>query len=139
VVANGTDCDDTNANAYPGQTAFFVTPRSNGHYDYNCNGTDGDTNGAEDQYQSMYDGLNGSGGAQGTSYVGNCRWTGSSCVTNSIESPNFGWSYSAATGQTTTALCGVNASYVREVACSGYYTSGTCWYAGSGTQTQGCH
>ena len=34
------DCDDGDENAYPGQTAFFATPRATaGGYDYDCNGT----------------------------------------------------------------------------------------------------
>lgn len=39
-VADGTDCDDNNVNAHPGQTAYFGTPRANGTFDYNCDGTD---------------------------------------------------------------------------------------------------
>ena len=39
-VADDTDCDDNNVNAHPGQTAFFGTPRANGTFDYNCDGTD---------------------------------------------------------------------------------------------------
>ncbi len=32
------DCDDADANVYPGQLAFFVTPRMNNSYDYDCDG-----------------------------------------------------------------------------------------------------
>ncbi|HZL16908.1 MAG TPA: hypothetical protein VFG23_04075 [Polyangia bacterium] len=39
-VADDTDCDDNNVNAHPGQTAYFGTPRTNGTFDYNCDGTD---------------------------------------------------------------------------------------------------
>ncbi len=40
-VANAPyDCDDGNASVYPGQTAFFEAARSNGTWDYNCNGLD---------------------------------------------------------------------------------------------------
>ena len=38
-VKDHTDCDDTNANAKPGQTAYFTTSRANGSFDYNCSGT----------------------------------------------------------------------------------------------------
>jgi hypothetical protein len=38
-VASSDDCDDKNANAFPGQTAFFATPRTNGSFDYNCSGS----------------------------------------------------------------------------------------------------
>ena len=34
-----TDCYDSNANAHPGQTAFFTTDRGDGSYDYNCDGS----------------------------------------------------------------------------------------------------
>lgn len=35
-VESDDDCDDTNANVFPGQTAYFTTPRSDGSYDYDC-------------------------------------------------------------------------------------------------------
>jgi hypothetical protein len=34
---DGTDCYDINANAKPGQTAYFTTDRGDGSFDYNCN------------------------------------------------------------------------------------------------------
>ncbi len=34
----GFDCDDANRDAHPGQTACFTTPRSNGSFDYDCDG-----------------------------------------------------------------------------------------------------
>jgi hypothetical protein len=37
-VTNNSDCDDANANAFTGQTAYFSTPRANGSYDYDCDG-----------------------------------------------------------------------------------------------------
>ncbi|HWE30822.1 MAG TPA: hypothetical protein VHB97_22600, partial [Polyangia bacterium] len=44
-VADNTDCDDADANAHPGQTAFFATTSAGVHtFDYNC---DGDPNGPE--------------------------------------------------------------------------------------------
>jgi hypothetical protein len=39
-VADNTDCDDGDANAHPGQTAFFPTTSAGVHtFDYNCDGT----------------------------------------------------------------------------------------------------
>lgn len=35
-VALDDDCDDTDARAYPGQTAFFTTPRPDGSFDFDC-------------------------------------------------------------------------------------------------------
>jgi hypothetical protein len=37
-AAEGTDCDDTDPRAFPGQTTFFETPRMSGGFDYDCNG-----------------------------------------------------------------------------------------------------
>jgi hypothetical protein len=38
-VADNTDCDDGDANAHPGQTAFFATASAGKHtFDYNCDG-----------------------------------------------------------------------------------------------------
>ena len=37
---NTTDCYDSNANAFPGQTAYFPVHRGDNKYDYNCNGSD---------------------------------------------------------------------------------------------------
>ena len=34
---NSTDCYDSNASAYPSQTAFFTTDRGDGSFDYDCN------------------------------------------------------------------------------------------------------
>jgi hypothetical protein len=39
-VADKTDCDDANSNAFPHQPMFFGSPRANGTYDYDCNGSD---------------------------------------------------------------------------------------------------
>jgi len=39
-VADKTDCDDSNSNAFPTQTMYFGAPRANGTYDYNCSGSD---------------------------------------------------------------------------------------------------
>jgi hypothetical protein len=38
-VKDNKDCDDGNALAKPGQTAYFSTPRANNSFDYNCSGT----------------------------------------------------------------------------------------------------
>jgi YD repeat-containing protein len=38
-VTNGDDCFDGNANARPGQTQCFTTPREDGSYDYDCSGS----------------------------------------------------------------------------------------------------
>jgi hypothetical protein len=34
------DCDDNDANVFPGQQAFFVVPRANSSFDYDCDGED---------------------------------------------------------------------------------------------------
>jgi len=37
-AAKGLDCDDTAPSVFPGQTAFFATPRAGGGFDYDCDG-----------------------------------------------------------------------------------------------------
>ncbi len=39
-VADNTDCDDANSNAFKNQPMYFGTPRANGTYDYDCSGGD---------------------------------------------------------------------------------------------------
>ncbi|GMV19512.1 MAG: hypothetical protein AMXMBFR56_77360 [Polyangiaceae bacterium] len=40
-VANSTDCDDGDKDAFPGQTKYFTVPRKGkGGYDYNCDNTE---------------------------------------------------------------------------------------------------
>lgn len=39
IVANNTDCYDSNANAHPGQMTDFSVNRGDGSYDYNCDGS----------------------------------------------------------------------------------------------------
>ena len=36
----GDDCDDTDPDVFPGQTAFFTAPRSDGSWDYDCDGVE---------------------------------------------------------------------------------------------------
>lgn len=38
-VAQGGDCCDSDASAFPGQMKYFVSPDACGSYDYNCDGT----------------------------------------------------------------------------------------------------
>jgi hypothetical protein len=39
TATNQTDCDDSSALVNPGQQGWFNSPRSNGSYDYNCDGS----------------------------------------------------------------------------------------------------
>ena len=39
-ISRGGDCDDTDADAFPGQTMFADTPRTSGGYDYDCDGAE---------------------------------------------------------------------------------------------------
>jgi len=34
----GGDCDDSDVRVFPGQKEFFITPRSNGSFDFDCSG-----------------------------------------------------------------------------------------------------
>ena len=49
---NRDDCYDSNANAHPGQTAFFTTDRGDSRYDYDCNGSQ------EKQYTGRFSSCN---------------------------------------------------------------------------------
>jgi hypothetical protein len=49
ALLDNEDCDDANASAKPGQTAWFNSPRSNGSYDYNCDGV------STRQFDASYD------------------------------------------------------------------------------------
>ncbi|MDX2088657.1 MAG: putative metal-binding motif-containing protein [Kofleriaceae bacterium] len=40
LATSGGDCDEGSTNARPGQTSYFVTPRTAGSYDYDCDGTE---------------------------------------------------------------------------------------------------
>lgn len=96
-----TDCYDSNANAKPGQAAYFTTNRGDGSYDYNC------VNGDEKQNATYTPGACGNCGGYTTdnqwtnpgdlatpacggsynkvdlngSYVGNTCYAGTSCAT----------------------------------------------------------
>ncbi len=37
AACGGMDCDDNDARAFPGQTAFYDTERTSGGYDFDCN------------------------------------------------------------------------------------------------------
>jgi len=37
-AADGDDCDDGDARAYPGQVSYFATPRPGGSFDFDCDG-----------------------------------------------------------------------------------------------------
>jgi hypothetical protein len=78
----GTDCDDGDARAYLGQTAFFETPRASGGYDFDCNGSD------EAQYASGCEACaasfltvpQGAAGCGITGALRNCLWIFIGCV-----------------------------------------------------------
>jgi len=46
----GDDCDDTDADAHPGQTNFYSSARNGGGYDYDCDA------GEEMRYPTVYGG-----------------------------------------------------------------------------------
>jgi hypothetical protein len=54
-VANNTDCCDTDAHAFPGQTAYFTVADACGSYDYNCDGlATPESNGPTDCNPSLF-------------------------------------------------------------------------------------
>jgi len=115
----GTDCCDTDANAKPGQTAYFTTPRTTcGGYDYDCGGTE------------VLD----STGIQASTYA--CTNPCGGCALN----------YGATAGWLTAppATCGGTGTLYSMV---GGYTSGTCYnvascatlVTGNASAKRGCH
>lgn len=58
-ILGTSDCYNFNANAYPGQTAYFTTNRGDGSFDYNCNSV----NDKRPQYCDLVNGYSFGGGA----------------------------------------------------------------------------
>jgi hypothetical protein len=53
VTAAAGDCDDLDANAFPGQTSWFGTERASGGYDYDCDGAEVTQYNANSSFPSM--------------------------------------------------------------------------------------
>jgi hypothetical protein len=73
------DCDDADANAFPGQTAYFDVPRTGGSFDYNCDGSQ----------TKQYGTVSGNCDKCGQNVAGNCTtcllnvaYAGYNCVAN---------------------------------------------------------
>lgn len=64
-VSNASDCYDNNANARPGQTAWFTSGRGDGSFDYNCNGS-------VEQTYTRVDSSCGADGPQGVCALAGC-------------------------------------------------------------------
>jgi hypothetical protein len=158
-VDNNSDFDDGNAQAFLGQTAFFSTPRSNGSYDYDCDGKNVGTNavlpGASCGFCSSSPscGINSyscpAASAQSylSCYYGFCHLppigpvlTASVTVgQSSTEAVICGGCYGSATeGFTGTAACGQPAAYAWCYTCPSSGTGGSpsTYY---GTQAFPCH
>jgi hypothetical protein len=163
-VSDDTDCDDMDANAFPGQSAWFTTQRIGGGWDYNCDGTD------ETEYTTYpYATCTYCNGTAPSCSTGECGATGDqayltcgelercffeeSVVTPARASVDLAIEPIGPIGPVCSEYCGgATNGFVNDtdVACgqSGTYeTCGTCStvdsYAVSGTATssvlQGCH
>ena len=87
----GGDCDDSDPNVFPNQTAFFDVP-SNGSFDYNCDNT------VEQEYPDMVNCQLVGGTCTGSGWVGTtapacgaqgsfatCKKQGNTCITDPIQ------------------------------------------------------
>jgi len=78
MVDNGLDCYDNNAQARPGQTAFFTVDRGDGSFDYDCTGANESSvplgncsfNGSDCGFAPGWDGGAPACGASGTTISG---------------------------------------------------------------------
>src|SRR5580658_5769783 len=163
-VLDNTDCDDQDANAHPGQTAWFTTQRAGiGGYDYNCDGTN-EQEYAEYPGQGCYF-CNGT--APSCSYGGECAAEGDQAYLSCASQLVCFFELSTRAQQQSVSLeiinpigpirdcvneCeGATQGFNSAVACGAsgqYVTCGTCSAADSytvtGTSTntsllQGCH
>ncbi len=103
-ASSGTDCYDSNANAKPGQTAYFTANRGDGSFDYNCSGAnDADSSVCSGTACTMSGSPNCVGYESCTSgsYYTSCSagaynascgqtWSNGSCATTSSVCPNYG-------------------------------------------------
>ncbi len=160
-VTNNSDCDDGNANAFLGQTAYFPTPRSNGSFDYDC---DGMNVGTPNVLSGASCGLCSSSPSCGVNtysctstvqtylscYVGFCHLPPIGIIeTQSLISHGAvqtdlacGGCYGNATeGFTGTAACGQQATYVSCYSCYGTTSSAGSTSSAQSTYTQPfpCH
>jgi hypothetical protein len=67
------DCDDTNADARPGQRNYFTTARDGGSFDYDCDGVE-----SKDPYWDCLTGYSGTASCQSVAYNGQRGFVGSS-------------------------------------------------------------
>ncbi len=127
----GTDCCDTDLNAFPGQTAYFTGLRGcGGGYDYNCNGADN---------------LQFTAGFTGCTHASSCGVPayGYECVTTGFTPgwANPGGSSFIWVADATPPACGAMQSWVNTCnTWSGVFACGVHNYCNFGviTQTQGC-
>jgi len=102
IVNNNTDCYDGNANAHPGQTAYFTVDRGDGSFDYDCNGSN------NYQYQSWI------GSISGCNF--SCRsipatWTCGAIISNGIVCGGASGTFY------TDANCSAGATSATTIAC----------------------
>jgi hypothetical protein len=59
-----TDCDDTDGDAFPGQSSYFDVPRQSGGYDYNC------INGEEQEFPDLVQCVGSGANCSGDGWIG---------------------------------------------------------------------
>jgi hypothetical protein len=129
---NNTDCYDSNANAYPGQTAYFTTNRGDGSFDYNCDSAqtcycDGNSSWpwVESGYTPAYNTVYTSSGCGGSSYACSYIYQDSGNYWTAATTANVGGSYK----------CGVSTSTYDASYCT---TPNHCFGSGTAYPVE-CH
>lgn len=129
-ITQGNDCDDQNANVYPGQTGWFTTARTDGSFDYNCSAVE------EKQYpvttfpaantcanNGLIAGTSGlQDGACGHSSYNLACWQTNSEAADNCTGGNGGWCYDGAMGM---PCCPLGyPDYNSQIQTNGLYTQG---------------
>jgi hypothetical protein len=146
-VADNTDCDDSDSNAHPGQTAFFDHASNGGLFDYNCNGVK--EKGVPEEPGAACVFCNSTGSGCSTSSTCGAASDQAAYTCNPLPFCHCCGGFPCMFCCSTLCFNGITAAFNTTVDCfqpGTYVTCGTCSAAGAGpgassssTMTQTCH